>query len=72
MAALLLYARHLVLIRTYYKELEYHKSPRLINQRQARWHLELSQFDFKMEYKPGALNFMPDMLNRNPRHLFSF
>ena len=35
----LLYARHMVTIRTDHKALEYHKAPQRMNQRQACWHL---------------------------------
>ena len=66
----LLYARHQIIIRTDHKALEYHKAPHRMNQRQARWHIELSQYDFKIEYKPGKLNVLPDILSRDPAHVF--
>ena len=42
-----------------------------MNQRQARWHVELSQFDLKIEYKPGKLNVLPNILSRDPAHVFA-
>lgn len=41
---------HPFLIRTDHKALEYFKSPKLLNQRQACWHYELNLYDFKIEY----------------------
>ena len=66
----LLYARHRVVLRTDHKALEYHKAPHKMNQRQARWHLELTQYDLSIEYKPGKLNVLPDILSRDPKHVF--
>lgn len=67
----LMYAQHPVIIRTDHKALEYYKSPRRMNQRQARWHLELSQYCFKISYKKGDINHLPDTLSRNPTHTYS-
>ena len=67
----LMYAWHKVTIRTDHKALEYHKSPQRMNQRQTRWHLDLSQYNFTIEYKPGKLNIIPDILSRDPILTFS-
>ena len=66
-----MYARHQVTIWTDHKALEYYKEPHKMNQWQARWHVELSQFDLKIEYKPGKLNVLPDILSRDPAHVFA-
>ena len=42
-----------------------------MNQRQVWWHVELSQFDLKIEYKPGKLNVLPNILSRDPAHVFA-
>ena len=67
----LLYARHMVTIRTDHKALEYHKAPQRMNQRQAHCHLELRQLDFKIEYKPGKLNILPNILSRDPSLMYA-
>jgi len=35
-----------------------------LNQRQARWMQELSQYNFKIEYRPGKEGGKPDTLTR--------
>ena len=67
----LMYARHQVKIQTDHKALEYYKEPHKMNQRQAQWHVELSQIDLKIEYKPGKLNVLPNILLHNPAHVFA-
>ena len=56
-----------ITIRTNHKALEYFKSPQKLNSRQSRWMQDLSLFNFKIEYKAGKLNYIPDMLSRNPK-----
>ena len=34
--------------------------------RLARWVFRLQGFNFEIKFRPGALNFVPDMLSRNP------
>ena len=58
-------------IRTNHKALEYHKAPQQMNQWQARLHLELRQYDFKIEYKPDKLNILPNILSRDPAFCYT-
>ena len=46
------------------------KSPQQLNQRQSRWHYELAQYKFFIEYKRGQLNVIADLLSRDPAHLY--
>jgi hypothetical protein len=39
-------------------------SARVLNQRQAKWSMSLSQFDFVITYRPGNLEEKPDALSR--------
>ena len=66
----LLYAFHCVVFFTDHKALEYHKAPYKMNQRKACWNLKIFQFDLKIEYKPDKLNLLPDILSRDPNHVF--
>ena len=40
-----------------------------LNERQVRWKHFLSQFDFKIEYRPGKEGGKPDVLTRWPGYL---
>ena len=40
-----------------------------LNKRQVRWKQFLSQFDFKIEYRPGKEGAKPDALTRGPGYL---
>ena len=40
-----------------------------LNKRQVRWKQFLSQFDFKIEYRPGKEGGKPDALTRGPGYL---
>jgi hypothetical protein len=37
-----------------------------LNRRQARWALELAEFDFKLVHKPGSSMVCADALSRRP------
>jgi hypothetical protein len=57
-------ARHTVRVLTDHKNLEYFKTKKQLNDRQARWNLLLATYDFKLEYRPGKLGGKPDALTR--------
>ncbi len=45
---------------TDHKNLEYIKSAKRLNSRQARWALFFGRFDFSISYRPGSKNIKPD------------
>ena len=49
---------------TDHKNLEYIKTARRLNSRQARWALFFSRFNFSLSYRPGSKNTKPDALSR--------
>ncbi len=49
---------------TDHKNLEYIKSAKRLNSRQARWALFFGRFDFSISYRPGSKNIKPDALFR--------
>lgn len=55
---------------TDHKALEDYKSLRRVNQQQACWHLDLTMFDFMIQYKAGSLKHLPDMLSQDPSLTF--
>jgi hypothetical protein len=52
-----------------HKNLEYFMSNKLLNRRQARWAQFLSQFNFKITYRPGKAGGKPDALAHRSRDL---
>ena len=52
------------LVWTEHKILEYIRSAKRLNSRQARWALFFNRFDFSLSYRPGANNVKPDALSR--------
>ena len=44
--------------------LQFFREPQNLNRRQAHWHTELSEYDFKMHHCPGSLNLVIDRLSR--------
>ena len=52
------------IILTDHKNLEYFMTTKQLTRRQARWSLFLSEFDFKLSYRPGSRNGKPDLLSR--------
>ena len=59
-------AKYPVQVITDHKNLFYLKKPQSLNQRQIRWSLFLSKFDFRISYRPGSKNCKPDSLSRRP------
>ena len=51
-------------ILTDHKNLEYWKTKRDLNLRQARWGERLANYDFVIKYRPGKLAGKPDILSR--------
>jgi hypothetical protein len=61
-------ARHKVEIWTDHKNLEYFRTAKKLNRRQARWSLYLSRFDFTLHHRPGRTMGKSDALSRRPDH----
>lgn len=53
---------------TDHKNLEYFKSARKLNRRQARWSLFLSRFDYELHHRPGRTMGKSDALSRRADH----
>ena len=49
--------------------LEYFMTTKVLNGRQVRWAEFLSEFNFKIMYRPGAAGGKPDALSRRPQDL---
>ena len=49
---------------TDHANLTYFKAPQKLNRRQARWRLELAEFDFMLVHKPGKSMGKADLLLR--------
>ena len=54
------------IIHTNHANLQYWKSPRNLNHHIARWHADLQEYDYVLEYTPGKTNTATDMLSRPP------
>ena len=57
-------AKHPFLIWTDHRNLEYIRSARRLNPRQARWARFFTRFRFTISYRPGSLNTKADALSR--------
>jgi len=53
-----------ITILTDHKNLEYWKTKKDLNLRQARWGKRLANYDFTIRYRPGKLAGKPDILSR--------
>jgi hypothetical protein len=60
----LLGAEKPVLVLTDHNNLQGFLTKKLLNRRQARWALELSEYNFKIVYRPGPKNAKADALTR--------
>lgn len=61
-------AAHTFEIHSDHKNLEYFRKPQKLNQRQARWVTELSNYHFTLLQKPGKTMVKGDPLSRRPDH----
>ena len=61
-------ARHKVEVWTDHKNLEYFRTSKKLNRRQARWSLYLSRFDFTLHHRPGRTMGKCNALSRRPDH----
>ncbi|KAH9268950.1 hypothetical protein BASA83_009084 [Batrachochytrium salamandrivorans] len=55
---------HPVTVLCDHKNLEYFITTKKLTRRQARWSLELSEYDFSLTHRPGKLNGRADSLSR--------
>ncbi|KAL0173707.1 hypothetical protein M9458_029675, partial [Cirrhinus mrigala] len=56
-------ARHPFIILTDHKNLEYLRTAKVLNHRQARWSLFFNRFNFTISYRPGSQNTKADALS---------
>ena len=61
-------ARHQFIIYTDHKNLTFPRKPEMLSQRQIRWNMFLSRFDFKLIYRAGKKSGKPDILSRRSDH----
>ena len=61
-------AKHTVMVLTDHQNLRYFTTTKKLNGRQARWAEELSQFNFKVFYRPGINSGKPDALSRRSEY----
>lgn len=57
-------AMHPFTVLTDHKNLEYLRTAKCLNPRQARWSLFFTRFDFSVTYRPGSKNTKADALSR--------
>ena len=60
----LLGAKHRFEIWTDHANLTFFRSPQKLNRRQARWQLELAEYDFLIVHKPGTTMTKADALSQ--------
>ena len=53
---------------TDHQNLTYFKKPQNLNRRQARWVMDLQEYDFVIKYRPGKANMKADLLSRRAGH----
>uniref|UniRef100_A0A7N8YQF8 Gypsy retrotransposon integrase-like protein 1 n=1 Tax=Mastacembelus armatus TaxID=205130 RepID=A0A7N8YQF8_9TELE len=57
-------AKHPFTVLTDHKNLEYLRTAKRLNSRQARWAIFFERFDFKLSFRPGTQNNKADALSR--------
>jgi hypothetical protein len=58
--------KHTIEVRTEHRNLQYFKTVSTDKPQQARWAIELEEFDFKIKFIEGKTNGKPDALTRMP------
>jgi len=61
-------AKEQIEILTDHQNLTYFRKPQNINQRQARWVLDLQEYNFILKHRPGKTNTKADALSRRADH----
>jgi hypothetical protein len=61
-------AEHQFKVWTDHKNLEYFRTAKKLNRRQARWSLFLARFNFTLHHRPGKSMGKPDALSRRANH----
>uniref|UniRef100_A0A803TMC2 Gypsy retrotransposon integrase-like protein 1 n=1 Tax=Anolis carolinensis TaxID=28377 RepID=A0A803TMC2_ANOCA len=59
-------ARHQIVVRSDHKNLEHLQTAKKLNQRQIRWALFFSRFNFKVQFVEGKANLRADALSHKP------
>uniref|UniRef100_A0A803TP66 Gypsy retrotransposon integrase-like protein 1 n=1 Tax=Anolis carolinensis TaxID=28377 RepID=A0A803TP66_ANOCA len=59
-------AKHQIVVLSDHKNLEHLQTARKLNQRQIRWVLFFSRFDFRVQFVEGKQNLRADALSRKP------
>ena len=59
-------AKHKIVVQTDSANLRFFMEAKKLNQRHARWALELSRYNFEIVYRPGRKNGKADALSRRP------
>jgi hypothetical protein len=57
------WTKELFTILTNHANLQYWKAPRNLNQRTARWHADLQEYDYEIQHVPGKANILADILS---------
>jgi hypothetical protein len=53
-------------ILTDHANLQYWKAPQNLNQRMARWHADLQEYNYEIQHVPGKTNIPADVLSQPP------
>jgi hypothetical protein len=59
---------HKVKILSDHNNLRYFATSKILNRRQARWSMILSEYDFVIHHRAGSLSGQPDALSRRPEY----
>jgi hypothetical protein len=59
---------HQIKVQSDHANLQAFSSSRILNRRQARWSMILSEFDYVIHHRPGSLSGKPDALSRRAEY----